>query len=465
MKNTAKVLLLIILMALLPACHLSSWLTYTNTAYGFELQYPPGGSLATGATDTAVRIDLPITPGTNLVEKYLEINVTDGAGTCESPLAAGYAPGTLTPTNLVINGNNFARVSASEGAAGSFYEWTAYSTVNGSVCVSLTFVLHSHNPGVYSTPPPTFDGPGESAVFNLIVETFAWLEGAAITPTPSDWLTYTNLAYGFQLQYPPGGGGLQPGDTATSARIDLPFEPGTSLVEKYLAIEVEDGAATCSASLGPGGPTPVPLIIGGLSWSREPGAEGAAGSIFIWTTYSTASGSVCVHLTFDLHSESADVSPTPIPTYDEAAESAVFMQIVETFLWLDGAAVTPTPVPTGVPISFFFVPNKNAYCRLGPDPIFNAPTLAMQGESYRIDGRNLENTWLYIMIQPDYGCWVPIDSGTPSGDTSLVRVLNAIPTPTFTPPPFDCGQFTDLKACEQNPQCRWNRQANSCLKK
>jgi hypothetical protein len=184
MKKMSPVLSMLVILSVLSACSFPTWLTYTNAAYGFLLKYPPGGSIVAGATDTSIRIQLPITPGTNLVEKYLEISVQDGVSTCESPLAAGYATGILTPTSMTINGLTWVREEASEGAAGSIFDWTAYSTVSGSVCVSLTFVLHSHNPGVYVTPPPTFNRSAESFVFILIVDTFKWLNGAAITPTP-----------------------------------------------------------------------------------------------------------------------------------------------------------------------------------------------------------------------------------------------------------------------------------------
>ncbi|MGD0612382.1 MAG: hypothetical protein ABSB41_12790 [Anaerolineales bacterium] len=170
-------------LAVLAGCTFSGWPTYSNTAYGFQLQYPPGGSIAAGATDTSVRIQLPITSGTNLAEKYLDIDVQVGAPTCESPLAAGYAPGIITPVSMTINGLPWVKENASEGAAGSLFDWTAYSTVSGKVCVILTFVLHSHNPEMFATPPPTFDYPAESGVFILIVDTFKWLGGSATTPT------------------------------------------------------------------------------------------------------------------------------------------------------------------------------------------------------------------------------------------------------------------------------------------
>ncbi len=467
MRKVLSILLILTILPLLSACHISSWLTYTNSAFGFELQYPGGGGgIAPGESDTNVQIRLPFTSGTNLVEKYLDISVTMDASTCESPYAAGYAEGSLTPTTVTMNGIAWVRENAGEGAMGNYYQWTSYSTVSGTVCVSLTFILHSVNPGVYTTPPPTYDQAGESSVFALIVNTFQWLSGAAITPEgASGWLTYTNSSFGFKLMYPPGGGGLQPGDTAVSARIDLPFAGGTNLTEKYLAIEVDVNPTTCGSPYG-GGPTPVPttLTIAGLTWVKQEAGEGAAGSIFLWTTYSTQSGIVCVSLGFVRHSHPPDLDPTPPPTYDEAAESEVFVQIVETFIWLSGAAVTPTAVysPTPTLVSGpIFKPHMNAYCRSGPDPIFNSISLAMEGENYPIVGQNRENTYFLLRLAKSVECWVLASSGEASGDLSQVRVLLPISTPTFTPLPdqtFNCAQFTSYNACTAHKDlCTWRQ--------
>lgn len=158
----------------------ANWLTYTNIPYGFQFNYPPQGQI-TSQTDQSVRIQLPIVPGANLVEKYLEAVVLVSPAVCKSPLGAGYPPDAIQTSQVVVNGINFLKESGADGATGSLYQWTAYSTQRDNVCVSLGFVLHSHNPGVYSTPPPIFDEAAESAVFLEIVSTYAWLPA---TPTP-----------------------------------------------------------------------------------------------------------------------------------------------------------------------------------------------------------------------------------------------------------------------------------------
>jgi hypothetical protein len=107
-----------------------------------------------------------------------------------------------------------------------------------------------------------------------------------------------------------------------------------------------------------------------------------------------------------------------------------------------------------------FTPNINAYCRFGPDPIFNSISLAMKGISYPIDGRNLENNWYFLRVAENVECWVPADTGTASGDTSGVRVMLSIATPTFTPPPahqVDCTQYVTKASCQAVTACTWTQ--------
>ncbi|HUH99226.1 MAG TPA: NBR1-Ig-like domain-containing protein [Anaerolineales bacterium] len=149
-------------------------LTYVNQTYGFEFNYPIQG-LISNQTATGAHITLPFAPGTNLVEKYLDVNVATNAATCSSPQTQGYAPGSYQSQQVAINGINFVKQSGEEGTAGSVFDWVAYSTLKGTNCISLSFTLHSSDPGVYPTPPPTFDMASESAVFLNIVSSFAFL--------------------------------------------------------------------------------------------------------------------------------------------------------------------------------------------------------------------------------------------------------------------------------------------------
>ncbi|MFZ5807835.1 MAG: hypothetical protein ACOY16_01000 [Chloroflexota bacterium] len=150
------------------------WRTYRNTAFGFELMYPPGGVLSSNLPDSA-RIDLPFLQGTNLEEKFLDIHAQDFDGSCLSPLAQNLPPDALEAETILIGLLEYTVVRGSEGAAGSRYNWTSYAIQDEDTCVTLDFVLHSSNPENYPTPPPLYDMGIESRVFNEIAATFTWL--------------------------------------------------------------------------------------------------------------------------------------------------------------------------------------------------------------------------------------------------------------------------------------------------
>lgn len=153
----------------------ADWQTYTDQQYGFTFRYPKEGQIANQENGYARITGLPFAAGTNLVEKYLEVDVAENANPCSSPLTQGYAPGSYQSQQVTINGLAWVIEGGADAGAGQIHTWTAYSTVKGNACVSLSFILHSTNPGVYSTPPPLFDEAAESAVFADIVFTFVWL--------------------------------------------------------------------------------------------------------------------------------------------------------------------------------------------------------------------------------------------------------------------------------------------------
>ena len=167
-----------------PTSPVDTWLTFTNVTYEFQFKYPPQGQIVDGGNDNFTRINLPFVQGTNLTEKYLEVITVENADPCQSPLATQSM--LETSETVLINDISFLKQTGQDGTAGHINKWTAYSTFRDNVCVSLDFIIRAANPGVFSTPPPLYDEAAETAVFDQIASTFAWLaQTPTATPTTS----------------------------------------------------------------------------------------------------------------------------------------------------------------------------------------------------------------------------------------------------------------------------------------
>ena len=148
----------------------ADWVPYHDDVGGFTILVPPtwqhsdsGGYPAT----FSVRVQ----PGTTLGEKMMWINVIRGVADCTNPNAMGPNE-TAAPEHVTTAGGSaFLKESWADAGAGNVYHLTGYTTLKGTTCVSITFILHSSNPQMYDTPPPDYDPVAESAIFQEMLDT------------------------------------------------------------------------------------------------------------------------------------------------------------------------------------------------------------------------------------------------------------------------------------------------------
>jgi hypothetical protein len=150
----------------------ADWYTYINTQYQYQFMYPPQ-SVINSQDYNNMYLTLPIVPGTNLHEKYLEMRVVENVDTCYHPLAAME----LTKETVVINGITYTKRTGMDAGMSKLYKWVEYSTVHNTTCVAMLFIMRSVDPGAYlPVIVPVYDEAAESAVFDTIMSTFKWLD-------------------------------------------------------------------------------------------------------------------------------------------------------------------------------------------------------------------------------------------------------------------------------------------------
>ena len=203
-----------------------------------------------------------------------------------------------------------------------------------------------------SSPTPTVTSDASTATPTSTLNFPPPASETATPIIPADWLTFTNLIYGFEFKYP-SQGVIADGRTDDFARIDLPFEQGTNLTEKYVEVIVQEDATICQSPLQ--SQFSETVTINGISFLKQSGGDAGVGHLHQWVAYSTLRDNICVSLDFILHSLTPGNSSTPPPAFDFGIESAVFEQIVLTYTWLSSSpTATPggfaTPTVTSIPV-------------------------------------------------------------------------------------------------------------------
>lgn len=190
--------------------------------------------------------------------------------------------------------------------------WISIAAVFMAACRVLT--------GIFAPPAPEAAAPTEA--------------GAIPTQDPhADWMKYHDDLGAFSIKYPPTWERWDSGGYPVILGMSVP--PGTTLGEKMMQIRVTQGMSECSNPAGGGSVEDVPpltvITAGPVSWLKESGSDAGVGNIYAYTSYSTLREAACINITFVLHSTNPGMYDTPPPNYDEAAEQALFMEMLHTF--------------------------------------------------------------------------------------------------------------------------------------
>jgi hypothetical protein len=85
-----------------------------------------------------------------------------------------------------------------------------------------------------------------------------------------------------------------------------------------------------------------------------------------------------------------------------------------------------TPVNSGTPQ---LTPTLNAYCRKGPNTLYDIVTFIQKGIAYDVVGRDSQSTWWLVNAPGVSPCWVGGSAVNLSGPTEQVLIVNGQPLP------------------------------------
>jgi hypothetical protein len=159
---------------------------------------------------------------------------------------------------------------------------------------------------------------------------------ATLPPVNTGQSSYLNQKYGFQFSYPASGNITASQDSFV--HINLPFNSGTNLIEKYLEVTVFENVSPCTSPFAKGH-APGSIVSesvtssNGIQFVKESGQEGAAGQVYEWVAYSAVKGTACISLNFVLHSANPSNYPVPPPVYSKDLESAIFLDLASSLNW------------------------------------------------------------------------------------------------------------------------------------
>jgi len=146
-------------------------------------------------------------------------------------------------------------------------------------------------------------------------------------PVNTGQQTYTNQRYGFKFTYPANS--VLGASQDTYARINLPFNSGTNLVEKYMEVVVVNDLSPCHTTSFTNPPSSsVNGTINGIIFLAETGTDSALGNIYDWKVFSALHNNACISMNFVLHSANNGA-----PQFDKTAESSIIDSIMSTFGW------------------------------------------------------------------------------------------------------------------------------------
>jgi len=154
------------------------WNLYQNNKYGFSFKYPFDTEEIFEKPES-VRINFPMVPGTNLLEKWISVGVMKGEP-CSNPLTKNWSNemgSKISKKKVKIGNLLFLREIGGEGNMGKWEQWVSYSTFKNGICVCMTInaIFMSDGP-FHPHELPKIDANADKDMILKVASAFQWLD-------------------------------------------------------------------------------------------------------------------------------------------------------------------------------------------------------------------------------------------------------------------------------------------------
>lgn len=326
--------------------------TYTNTQFGFSVQYPydffvtqggPNSIVATfsqgnGAWASPQNVRIEVVPASNSADvlqylsKYPVLNPNSGQ------------PFQFTKRSIAGRDFYFTQTERFEGVLSYAY----YTLQNGKI-----FIFTSISRGVdWTNQNLDVENDPAHLVLKNMLETLEFSSSLNVNINPSlatstisikDWKLYQNIESGYLLKYP-ADFPLQENIQGKPGEIVFTFPPsftystnlGGSTADSYISIETRPENKCDFGTLLD---VPQGLVralsdksIQGALWTGGMTTDAGAGNFYSTTVYKTSKYGACYNVRLFIHSVNINnYDPGTVKAYDEAKVNAIYNAMLASF--------------------------------------------------------------------------------------------------------------------------------------
>jgi hypothetical protein len=148
----------------------STWNSYQNRWYGFEIEYPPDSSLVEniGGSNVVIYLNSGGEPF-GASDRFIVVNSRHTVSGCRDPIEGSHS------VVYLIGDQRFDQTEGKSGGSPLETRWISFTTGQDEICVTLTYASKGENSAAGSGSFVNLDS-AEYTSFEGVLRSFRWVE-------------------------------------------------------------------------------------------------------------------------------------------------------------------------------------------------------------------------------------------------------------------------------------------------